>query len=394
MRIIFHTGKGGVGKSVISSATALKSASYGYKTLLISTDPAHTLTDVFGFKIGPEDTKVTDNLYAIQVDPIYEAKKHYSTIIEFVAEVLKAKHVDELIAFEVANFPGITGAASLLKLLDYIEEGRYDVFVLDMVPSGDALRILYLPYILCRFSRRFMKIVSPFMDLGKYIGSLINVPVPPSEVIDVQVKLLDMLERIHRYVVDGNVSSLRIIVNPDAFSIENAKRTFMQASIYGLNTDLLILNKLLPSNLSDEYLSRWIELQNEYILKCELEFSPLPIKKARLLREEVRGIDRLRLLAEELFSDEDPTKIFYRGRPIEVKHSDNTIEVVISAPYVSKDEVEVERIGDELLVHLFTAIGRTTVILPLPAITLKYTLSKARIINGRLHIYFTGEEFE
>ncbi len=390
-RILFVTGKGGVGKSTISAATAIRSSELDYDTLLISTDPAHTLADLFEQRVNAEITKISQKLDAVQVDVVHEVSVHYSEIMEFIVEVLKSRQIDDVVAYEIANFPGVTGAAALLKLLSYLEEDTHDVYILDMVPSGDALRILYLPFIFSRFSRRFMKLLTPFFEFGKPISYLTNIPVPSKDVIESEIRLLDMLERIHGYITDPKIASLRIVMNPDSFSIENAKRTLMQASVYGLNTDLVFVNKIFPEQLAEGYLSTWYRAQRDYLARCELEFSPIPIKKVRLLSQEVKGMQLLKILAQEIFAGEDPTKIYHESRAIEIFHHSRGFEIVLRVPNVSREDLEVERFGDELLIHLSTPAGRAAVILPLPAIAYKYSMKKAKIINGELHVYF-GEE--
>ncbi|MEM3831978.1 MAG: TRC40/GET3/ArsA family transport-energizing ATPase [Thermoprotei archaeon] len=391
MRVIFFTGKGGVGKSVISSATALRSSELGHETLLVSTDPAHTLSDIFGFKINSQETQVKEHLDAIQIDPVYEASKHYSALFEFISEVLKARGVDEIIAYEIANFPGATGAAALLKLVNYVEEGRYDTIILDMVPSGDALRLLYLPYLIGKLSRRFMGIVAPIADISRTVASVAGVPVPSKDVIKTQIKLLNLLEEVHNILVDHSQVSLRLIVNPDLFSIENAKRTFVQASIYDINTDLVIINKVLPNTIKDEYLKNWLELQNNYIRKCEVDFHPLPLRKISFLKGEVRGFNDLQMLSRELYGDSDPTTIYFKGEGIKVLNKENGVEIILPAPLVKKEDLEIERFGDELIIHVETFMGRSTILLPLPSIAYKYSLKSAKLINSKIHIYFEAD---
>ncbi|MCS7121122.1 MAG: TRC40/GET3/ArsA family transport-energizing ATPase [Archaeoglobaceae archaeon] len=393
MRVLFITGKGGVGKSAISSATALKLAELGYETLLMSTDPAHTLSDLFETRIGAEETKISKNLDAVQVDVVHEVTKHYSEIMDFITKVLKARKIDEILAYEIANFPGITGAAALLKLLRYLEDKTHDVYILDMVPSGDALRILYLPFIFSKFSRRFMKLFAPFVEIGKPIPAIANIPLPSKELIETEVQLLEMLEKIHSYMVDPKITSLRIIMNPDSFSIENAKRTLIQACIYGLNTDLVIVNKILPEELAESYLSEWYKIQRDYLYRCELEFNPIPIKKVKLLNKEVKGLESIKTLANEIFGDDDPAKVYYEGKPMQIVQGDEGLKIILKVPHVKRDELEIERYGDELLIHLNTFIGKSVVILPLPAVAYKFSLKKAKIIKDELHIYF-GEAHE
>lgn len=388
MRIVLYTGKGGVGKSVISSATGIKCAELGYNTLIVSTDAAHTLSDAFGMKITSNETRIMKNLEAIQIDPIYEAIQNYSALFEFLSEIFKSKGIDEALAYEIANFPGATGAAALLKLVLYAEENKYDVIILDMVPSGDALKLLYFPHMLGRLSRRIMGLVAPLADVGRAFASVVGLNVPSREVIKTELKLLNLLEKAQKILTNHNETSLRLIVNPDSFSIENAKRTYIQSSIYGINTDLLIMNKIIPNLVKDDYFSDWIKIQEEYIKRCQIEFANLPMKKVQLYKKEVKGLEDLKNLANELFKDDDPSKIYTVQEGIIVNEKEKGIEIVVPAPLVKKEDLEIERLGDELIINVETEIGKSRIMLPLPFVAYKYSLKSAKFINGKIHILF------
>ncbi len=260
-----------------------------------------------------------------------------------------------------------------------------------MVPSGDALRLLYLPYLIGKLSRRFMGIVAPIADISRTVASVAGVPVPSRDVIKTQIKLLNLLEKVHNILIDHDQVSLRLIVNPDLFSIENAKRTFVQASIYDINTDLVIINKVLPNTIKDEYLKNWLKLQDNYIRKCEVDFHPLPVRRISFLKNEIRGFNDLLTLSKELYDDEDPTTIYFKGEGIKVLNKEKSVEIILPAPLVNKEDLEIERFGDELIIHVETFMGRTTVLLPLPSITYKYSLKSAKLINNRIHIYFEAD---
>ncbi|MEM3638176.1 MAG: TRC40/GET3/ArsA family transport-energizing ATPase [Conexivisphaerales archaeon] len=388
MRVIAYTGKGGVGKSVISSATALRCSEMGLKTLLMSSDPAHTLSDVFGVQIGAKETKIAENLWAVHIDPVDEAMRNYSTIMEYVVELFKVKDIDETVAYELANMPGSTGAAALLKAEDYDSKSSYDVLIMDMVPSGEALRLLYLPYLIGRFSRRLMKMIAPAANLGRMLEPITGMPLPSRNVIDKQVELLDKMEDVRRLLTDYSKTSVRLVMNPDTFSIMNAKRTYMQSGIYGINTDLAIVNKIMPDEVKDSYLSKMKRAQEENTRRVEADFQPLPVKRLKLYREELKGIELLEQASKDLFGDEDPSKIYYMGKPLQVINKRDGIELVMSANLPAKENIEVERIGDELIMHLQMDFGRSEVLIPLPAITFKYKLKGAKLINNSLHIVF------
>lgn len=332
------------------------------------------------------------NLWAVNIDPVEEAMKNYSAIMEFIVELLKVREVDETIAYELANFPGATGISSLLKAQTYAAKGSFDVIVMDMVPSGEALRLLYLPYILSRFSRRMMKVMAPVAQMGRMLRPLTGVPMPSKEVVDRQAELLDRLDKVRDMLLDFSTSSLRLVMNPDTFSIMNAKRTYMQSSIFGVNTDLAIVNKIIPPEVKDPYLSRLKDVQHASVDQVEKDFDPLPVKKLRLYPEELKGMDGLKRAAGELYGEEDPTQVYSRGRPLEVVHSGKNLELVLTATFPRREDVQVERIGDELIVRVESDVGTVNVLLPLPAVAFQRTLKEARLVKGRLHVVFGDQD--
>jgi len=391
-RILYYTGKGGTGKSVIASLTAVKTADLGYKTLLISSDPSHSLRDTLQYPVDRDIKKIIPNLYAVNVDPLKEASENYGVILDYIAAVLKSRGLDELLAYEIAALPGMTGMATIVKLNSIIERDEYDVIVIDTVPSGEALKFLYVPSIVSRISRRMMKIASPFLEIGKIIEPIVGVPTPPKEGVEKGIELIDIMERIRKYLLDHDITSIRLVANPDSFSIGNIRRTYVQSTLYGLNTDLIIINKILPKRIKDEYFKEWMTEQDKLINEAKKTFYPIPMKLLRLYEYELKGIDRLREASEELFRDEDPTKVFFKGRTIEIYKSDGKIEIIYPAPYISKTDLEIERIGDELIIHLNTDIGKTDLLIPLPMITYKMKIEKAKLLKDGLHIYFTEED--
>ncbi len=392
MRIIYVTGKGGTGKSIVASITALASSFKGYRTLIISSDPAHTLRDIFELEIRREYTKISENLYGLNIDPIKEASDHYGVIMDYIASVFKARGVDEILAYELAALPGMTGIATMLKLETIIEEGGFDVVVIDTVPSGEALRYLYVPSIFSRISRRVMKIVSPLVEVSRVIEPITGLPTPTKESVEKGIEIIERMEKIREYLLDHDVTSIRLVANPDSFTISNAKRTYIQSALYGLNTDLVILNKVFPEKGVGEYLRGWLENQNRLIEDIKRSFYPIPIKMLRLFEKELKGFNMLERGVKELFGDEDPTKVYYKGRTVEINRLDERLEVIYPAPYISREDIELERIGDEMIIHLSTDMGKVDLLLPLPMITYKMKIEKAKLINGKLHLIFVEEK--
>lgn len=372
--------------------TALKSAELGYETLLMSSDPAHTLRDALNTHIGSEETKVTKNLWAVHVNPMEEVAKHHSELMEYFASVLSSRGLDETLAYEIANLPGITGIAALLKLEGYKENEKYDVIVMDSVPSGEALKLLFVPDILGRISKKLINILAPLTSLTAVAKPVIGMPTPTGKLVKKEIKVLEQMENLKQMLTNFDLTSVRLIANPDFFSLSNAKRTYMLVSLYGINVDLAVINKVFPELEKDSYFHGWVNSQKKYIEELYLNLSPLPIKILKLYESELMDIPKLRKAADELFKDEDPTQVYHKGKPMTVNRHDDGVEVVLSIPYVSREDIEIERTGDEMLVYLKTDIGRVGLIIPLPTITYLMSLKKAKLINGKLHLYFVKEK--
>jgi arsenite-transporting ATPase len=393
MRVIFYTGKGGAGKSVISSATALKLASRGYKTLVISSDPAHTLSDALETEVYHVPTPILEHLWAVQIDPIREAREAYGVIQEYVVSLFKSKGVDEVLAYEIAALPNMTEFVSLLKLVDYVESNQYDVLVLDTVPSGDALKNIYLPTLLGSTATKVIKLVAPFVNLAKVAEPLVGIPTPSKEVLNQDIKLLGILRKLKEIIANRQVTSLRLIANPEAFSIQNLKRTYLLANLYDINVDLAVVNKIIPDGVHDAYFREWKEAQAKYLAESEAAFHPLPIKRLRLFQSEVKGIPLLTAVGNELFNGEDPAQVYFAGKAIRVQETAEGLEVVVPLPSTGgyREICEVERVGEDLSVVIATDIGEARNFIPLPALAHLLKLDRAKLIDGELHIYFLDE---
>ncbi len=293
LRIIIYTGKGGTGKTVNSCSTAVNLADNNYKTLILSSDPAHTLSDAFmtGY-IGNEPAKVLDNLFALQIDPVIEINKNFNSILSYIASVFFSKGIDETLSYEIAMLPGMTQLFSLLKIEEAIKHDTYDAIVLDMPASGEALRYLYFPKLAGSIGRRltgftgvfsgFAKMFQPFSGFSNSISTL-----PSSRVLQDELDLLSRLESLSKSLTESSITSLRLVANPDTFSIENAKRALMSANLYGINVDLVIINKIMPAGSPDSYFANWSKLQNNKVQEAKSNFYPLPIREAKLYDREL-----------------------------------------------------------------------------------------------------------
>jgi arsenite-transporting ATPase len=390
-RIILYTGKGGTGKSVIACITGLKTAELGYKTLLISSDPAHTLGDALGLPVGDEPSLIVNNLWAQQMDPVKETISNYGVVQDFVVEVFQSQGLDETLAYELASLPVMTSLFALLKIEEVYNTNEYDVLILDTVPTGESLKSIFFPKVFGSISKKFLKLIGSLNWAAKAISPLIGMPAPDREVIETETKLISRLEKLGDILADKNVTSLRLISNPDTFSINNMRRAFITSNLYGINVDLAIINKVIPESITDPFFEKWLITQKEMMNFAQTSFYPLPIKTMKLFDEELKGIEMLKEGSLLLFKNEDPSQIFFIGTPIESVHQENQLVLKVKAPFVEKDACEVERIGDEAIVKICSDVGDSVNVIPLPAITQQMSLSKAKILDNELVIYFTDE---
>jgi arsenite-transporting ATPase len=391
LRLIIYTGKGGTGKTVTSCATAIKIAEHDYETLVISADPAHTLSDAFMMKdVDHEPRQVLPNLTALQIDPVTEMSRQYNTILSYTAALFSAKGIDETLAYEIAMLPGMTQLFSLLKVEEVERAKTFDAVVLDMPASGEALRYLYFPKLVGSIGRKLTGLASLFSGFAKVIQPFAKFSTPTKNVIQSEMELLDRLDTLADIINNNDRTSVRLVANPDTFSIENAKRVLMSTSLYGINVDMAIINKIMASS-SDEYYARWATFQKSKVEEAKTNFYPLPVREVQLYGTELRGIDMLRRHGEVLFGSDDPAKIFYHGEPYIFVNEGTAINMTVQVPFTEKDDFSIERYGDQLTITVRTVTGRIANIVPLPVATAGMKLVKAKLLNHKLKVQFEKE---
>ncbi len=390
MRLVIYTGKGGTGKTVSACSTALKLSGLKSRTLLVSADPAHTLGDaLMQGEIGGAPTRISADLYAAQVDPVAEMDSHFKTIFSYFASYFQAKGIDDTISYELAMLPGMTQLLCLLKIEEAVRSGDYDVIILDMPASGEALRFLYFPKLVGSLSMRLSGLGGLVSGFGRLLQPYFSGPALSSDLIKIEGDLLRKLEELSKLIFDPNVTSLRLVANADSFSMENAKRTLMSANLYGINVDMIIINKIIPQiHSEDSFLANWGELQHARVTEVRSNFYPLPVKEVPLYNEELKGIEMLKQNAEILFGDQDPSQIFYRERVFEFKSDSSGLTLKLKVPFTKNADFLVEHISDRITIKVATNIGYVVNVIPLPAITLGMKLKAARFSDKELEISF------
>jgi arsenite/tail-anchored protein-transporting ATPase len=389
LRLIIYTGKGGTGKTVTSCSTAIKLAEHDHKTLVISSDPAHTLGDAFMMPhIGYELQEILPNLEVLQIDPVTEMSRQYDALLSYMASIFSGKGIDETLAYEIAMLPGMTQLFSLLKIEELVKLKSFDSIVVDMPASGEALRYLYFPKLVGSIGKKLTGLAGMFSGVARMFQPISKIPVPSKGVLQSEVDLLDRLEYLSEIIRNRDMTSIRLVANPDTFSIENAKRALMTASLFGINVDLAIINKIMPHQTSDQYYANWAEYQKTKVEEARANFYPLPIKEVFLHSTELRGIEMLRKNGDLIFGSEDPAITYYRGKAFDFTTEQNSLRMTVKVPFTEKDDFDLERYGDQLTIKVKNPVGYIVNIVPLPSAALGMKLAKAKLSGDELNIFF------
>ncbi len=365
VRILFYTGKGGVGKTSVAAATALRLAELGYRTVVLSTDLAHSLGDSLDLPLGPEPTEVAPNLWAQETDIYHNIKTHWGTVQEWITALLLWQgDMNHLVADELTIFPGMDELANLLWINTHHESGKYDVIVVDAAPTGETLRLLSFPDILRWWMQRIFPIQRRAMGMARpFIGALVDMPLPSDKVYDSIERLFGQLDRLHSMLIDPKLTSIRLVLNPEKMVVAEAQRTYTYFNLFGYPTDLVVANRVLPAEVVDPYFARWKGTQAEYLKRIDEAFAPLPIRTVPFFGDQVVGMDSLRRMAASLFREEDPAQIFFEGRTHSIEAlDDGSYRLLIPLPFATRGDVELRQTGDELFVHVGT--HRRHIVLP------------------------------
>jgi arsenite/tail-anchored protein-transporting ATPase len=361
-RILLYTGKGGVGKTSVAAATAIACARQGHRTIVLSTDIAHSLGDAFGVELGPTPTEIAPNLWAQESDVFFNVQRYWGRIQAYAKSVLRWRGLDEVMAEEMTILPGMDEVGSLLWIAEHHDSGIYDVIVVDAAPTGETLRLLSLPEAV----RWWMEKVEPIgRRISKLTGPMINriigIPVPGDEVFDAGEELFARLEHMHGLLSDPDKTSVRVVLTLEQVVIKEAQRSFTYFHLYGYPTDLVITNRVLPER-AWEYFRGWYEAQQRYAPLVERTFAPIPIMSAPYFDHELVGLEPLGELAAAVYGDRDPTEFFYRGRPYRVTRENGEFVLRVELPFASRDQIHLSRRGDELMVDLGS--WRRSLVLP------------------------------
>jgi arsenite-transporting ATPase len=352
-RTILYTGKGGVGKTSVAAATARRCAAAGARTLVISTDPAHSLSEVMQAPIGAGPTNVGKRLYAQQVQAQDELERHWSGVSDWLGALLMERGVDRIAAEELTVPPGGDELFSLLVLKGHVESGEWDAIVVDCAPTGETLRLLSFPdaarWWLDKVLGKEQSMLSAARPLARMF---LDVQLPDERVVAEVQRLVGNLVEMHDLLRDGSRVSLRLVMTPDRMVVGEAMRTYTYLNLYGYLTDAVVVNRVFPAQLADGYFGAWYELQQEQLGLVESAFAPLPVLRAPYFAAEVIGADRLDALSDALFAAHDPHDVLHDRLSQELTVDDGRARLRVDLPFAQRGDVTLKKIGLELVVRV------------------------------------------
>lgn len=352
MRIILFTGKGGVGKTTISAATAIQTARAGLKTLVLSTDPAHSLSDALDMELGPEPKEIETNLFAQELDVYYSMKKHWENVRELMLTAFKWQGVGNVVAEELSALPGMEEASAFLWLEEYHRQKAYDVIIIDSAPTGETLGMLSLPQV----TQSWIMKAFPLQRFAmKGFGSMLRATtgIPLDRGMEELEKLFDKLEKIQKVMTDPKVSSIRIVVNPERMVIKEAKRAYTYLQLYGYHVDAVVINRIFPEAAGKvAVFAPYLQSQQAYLEEIEETFQPMPILRVPHQGKEVFGFPSLRDLGSELYGQLAPADILFQDDTIQFKEQEGGYAIRLKLPFIKEKDFELQKFGDELVLTL------------------------------------------
>ena len=389
-RIIVYTGKGGVGKTSVAAATALLCAERGQRTLVISTDIAHSLADSFDMPLGGEPTTIAPNLWGQESDVYYNVRRYWGRVQSYVQSVFRWRGLDDVLAEEMTVLPGMDELSSLLWIAEHHDGGKYDVIIVDAAPTGETVRLLSLPEAGRWWLERIFPIQRRAMQIaGPVLRRMMGIPVPDDSVFAAGEELFHRLDHMQRLLADETKSSVRLVLNLEKMVIKEAQRSFTYFHLFGYPTDLVVCNRVLPDG-SGAYFQAWHDAQQRYLPLVEESFAPVPVRNVPFFDQEVLGVEMLGRLGRALFGETDPADFFYRGRPYRVRRENGGYVLTLDLPFTSKEEVSLLRNGDELVLQ----VGSWRRNLVLPRVLVEAAAQGAKFEGNTLRIDFAAPSRE
>nr|WP_044200961.1 TRC40/GET3/ArsA family transport-energizing ATPase [Oscillochloris trichoides] len=352
MRILFYTGKGGVGKTSVAAATALRCAQRGYRTIVLSTDAAHSLGDSLGVELRAEPIEVAPNLWAQEINALHELEANWGEVSQYMTDLLAWQGADTIAQGELSVIPGTEELFSLLQIKRHYDEGRFDVLVVDAAPTGETLRLLSMPDIMRWWISRLFPVARALLKVVRPVARRVtDMPIVNDEVLASAQKAIDALVEVRTILTDQQVTTARIVMNLEKMVIREAQRSLTYLSLFGYAVDAVVVNRILPVEV-DGHFASWRSMQQEYAPHVDQMFGPLPILRSPHFPREIVGTELLSTLADRLFGDGDPASFLYQGPMQRIEKADGGYDLILPLPFASEDQVHLAQSADELLISV------------------------------------------
>ena len=383
MRVIIYTGKGGVGKTSMAAATACKIAKSGKKVLVMSTDQAHSLGDSFDMKIEKEPTRVTENLYALEIDTVYEGEKSWGNLKEYFKQLLTLKGGSGIEVEELLVFPGLEELFSMFKILEVYESGEYDTIIVDCAPTGETLSLLKYPERLSAMINKVLPIKrAGVKTVGPAVEKVMKIPMPKDNVFDDIEYLMDKMQRLQELLLNKEVVSLRVVTTPEKIVINEAKRNFTCLYLYHYNVDAIIVNHIYPAKAMEGYFNKWIKLQEDGLQDIKESFSEVPRFYVELQKQELRTLDVLTEVGDFVYGEVNPEKVLFQKEIYSIDNEKNCLKIYL--PFAEKGELRLEQDKNELVVGVKNESRK----FPVPSEFAQRDIEGAKFEDGYLNILF------
>ena len=384
VRTILYTGKGGVGKTSVAAATALKAARSGRKALVMSTDPAHSLSDAFDEEIGPEPKELETGLWAQEMDYTTMIEEHWSEIQDYMTTLFEWQGAESLAAEELAMLPGMDELFGLLMVRQHYREGFYDALIVDAAPTGETLKLLSLPdqmswYVekIFPIQRKVAGIARPFLRRSNSLP-----PIPEENFFNAAQRFYDAIIGVEDILTDRANASVRLVMNAEKMVVAEARRAYTYLNLYDYGIDAVVVNRLLPDEIKDPYFEGWRESQEKHMGTIQESFSPIPLLTARLFDREMFGLEALAALSEDVFEETEPLEVLFKGATHDIAKRNGGYDVTLNLPLAEKKSVNLSKRGAEL----FVRVGGYKRNILLPDSMARLAAAGASIEDGQLKV--------
>ncbi|MHC1685179.1 MAG: ArsA family ATPase [Clostridiaceae bacterium] len=385
-RIMIFTGKGGVGKTSIAAAHGVKAAGEGKKTLIVSTDMAHNLGDIFMMDISNEPVEVSENLYALEIDPNYEMENYYGSIMDSIKSMITFNSEKNEETFEdIMVFPGMEELFSLLKIKDLYEKNIYDLIVVDCAPTGETLSLLKFPELLSWYMEKLFPIGKVAMKMLRPISKVaFKIELPSKEALNDIEKLFVLLAELQNLLRDREVSSIRLVTIPEKMVLEETKRNYMYLNLYNFNVDGVYINRIIPEDIDNDFFKGWKEIQSKYIEELNAVFYNMPIYKVKWYEVDVNGIEGLERIVEDSLDSKDIFDVQKVTINERFEKTEEGYRLQVYVPFADKGDLDLYETGTDLVIK----VGNFKRSIPCPNAIRNYSISRAKFNEDSLFIDF------